>query len=196
VNTALQPFASRYITKMKYSEVALLTAGNIQYLFNANSVFDPNATGVGHQPYGFDQLSPIYNRYRVISCKYVVNAYSSAGGTTGAIRFGTLLANEIPPINNMSELAENPRAQTRVQIVGGSTQTIKGKISIPSLMGRTKSQYMADDRYQALVTANPQELAYLAIYAQDMADAAATVTLAVTLEYTVEFFDPHPINQS
>lgn len=193
VNRGLQPFASRYITKMKYSETAFLSIANsYQYAFNLNSVFDPNQTGVGHQPYGFDQLTPIYNRYRVIGCKYVVNAYS----TTSAIRFGTICTNDGPPINNMSELAENPRAQTRVQLPNGNTMTISGNISIPKLMGRTKQQYMADDRFQAQVTASPAELALLTIYGAGLNDAVTDINVVVTLEYTVEFFDPKPIDQS
>lgn len=193
VNRGLQPFSSRFITKMKYSDSIALTALNgYQYAFNLNSCFDPNQTGVGHQPYGWDNLTPIYNRYRVISAKYVINAYNNSN----AIRFGCIVTNDGAPINNMSELAENPRAQTRVQLPSGSTQTIVSSISIPKLMGRTKAQYMADDRFQALVTASPAELALLTIYGQTINDTATDVSVVVTLEYTVEFFDPKPIDQS
>jgi len=193
VNRGLQPFASRYITKMKYSDSIALSALNAyQYAFNLNSCFDPNATGLGHQPYGFDQLTPIYNRYRVISTKYVINAYNN----TNAIRFGCIATNDGAPINNMSELAESPRAQTRVQLPNGSTQSIIGRISMPSLMGRTKVQYMTDDRYQSLVTASPAELGLLTIYGQTINDTTTDVSVVITLEYTVEFFDPKPIDQS
>lgn len=193
VNRALQPFASRYITKMKYSAAFTLNVGNnYSQIMNLNSVYDPDRTNLGHQPYGYDQLTPIYNRYRVIATSYVINAYS---GTT-PIRYACLACNEIPPINNVSELCENPRARFKLQFPGGSTTTISGKTYIPALVGRTKTQYMADDRYQATVGANPAELALLFITAQSMADAATDVNLTVTLEYTVEFFDAHPIDQS
>lgn len=194
VNRALTPFAQRYITKMKYSEAYTLSVGNnYQQIMNLNSVYDPNRTAGGHQPYGFDQLSPIYNRYRVIATSWVINAYSG----TSPIRFGCMPCNEVPPNNsNMSELAENPRAQFKIQLPNGSTQAILGRVSIPSLCGRTRAQYMADDRYQATVTGSPNELALLFITAQTMADVNTDVTVNVTLEYTVEFFDPHPIDQS
>lgn len=55
---------------------------------------------------------------------------------------------------------------------------------------------MADDRYQAQVGQNPGELALLFITAQNMSDTSADTTLTVTLTYTVEFFDAHPIDQS
>lgn len=191
VNRALTPFASRYITKMKYSGVYTIST-MVGQIMNLNSVFDPDRTGAGHQPYGFDQLTPIYNRYRVISCSYSINAYN---GTT-PIRFGALPANEIPPITNMDELCENPRSRWAVQMPGGSTQAVNGSVYIPSLVGRTKAQYMADDRFQSTVTGNPQELALLCIYAQSLANVDQTVNVTVTLNYTVEFFDPTPIDQS
>ncbi|AJD07523.1 putative capsid protein [Sewage-associated circular DNA virus-15] len=193
VNRALQPFAQRYITKMKYSEAYTLNAGNIwSQIMNLNSIFDPNRTGIGHQPYGHDTLQQIYGRYRVISCKYVVNCYNA----TTPIRFGCLPANEIPPVSTVSELCENPRSQFRIQFPGGSTQTIAGVVSIPSLVGRNKSQYMADDRFQAPFGSSPAELALLYITGQSMADSNVDINLNVTLEYLVECFDVIPLEQS
>lgn len=193
VNRGLRPFASRYITKMKYSEVFTLSiANNYTQIMNLNSLFDPNSTGVGHQPYGFDQLAAIYNRYRVISTSYVVNAYQGSQ----AIRYAVMPCNSLPPINNLSELCENPRAKFRVQIPGGSTSVIKGKSYLPALMGRTKSQYMADDRFQAQSTAGPAELALLYISGQSMVDGSLDIQLNVTMEFLVEWFDPNPIDQS
>lgn len=193
VNRALNPIPQRYITKLKYSDVFTLQLTNsYQYVFNLNSLFDPNRSGIGHQPYGYDQLTPLYNRYRAIKCNYVINCYS----TTSPIRYGCIASNEVPPINSVSELAENPRAQTRVQIPGGNTQKITGSIYLPSLFGRSKAEYMADDRYQAINTASPAELALLTIIGADMGDFGTTITGTITLEWVAEFFDVSPLDQS
>lgn len=193
VNKALTPFAQRYITKMKYSETLTLSLANsYQYVFNLNSLYDPNRTSIGHQPFAFDNLATIYNRYRVFRTDYVINGYSGAV----PIRYGCIVTNDVPPINNVSELAENPRAQTRVQVPGGNTTRIAGRVSLPSLVGRTKQQYMADDRYQADVTSSPAELALLTITGGTMTDASTDILVTVTLVYHVEFFDAKPIEQS
>lgn len=43
--------------------------GNVAYhQFNAASVFDPDISGTGHQPMGFDQIMPLYNQFRVLHC--------------------------------------------------------------------------------------------------------------------------------
>lgn len=193
VNRALTPFAQRYITKMKYSEAYNLSALNAySQIMRINSLWDPNATGLGHQPYGFDQLAGIYNRYRVISCSYVITAYNG----TNPIRFGVLPANDTPPVSGISELCENPRAKFAIQFPGGSTQYIKGKVNMPSMTGRSKIQYMSDDRYQSEVTTNPLEVVLLYITGQTMVDSSVDIQLNVTLDFTVEFFDPKPIDQS
>lgn len=186
VNKALAPVAQRYITKMKYSDVFTLSSSNgWNYYFNINSLWDPNRTGVGHQPYGFDQLAGLYNRYRVISTSYVVSGY--AGGSV--IRMAVLPSNEVVIPSTMSYICENPRAKFAIQIPGGNTKLLTGKVYIPSLVGRNKTQYMADDRYQAQVDASPGELALLGVFASDIGDVTTTVQCTITMEFTVEFFD-------
>lgn len=67
---------------------------------------------------------------------------------------------------------------------------------MPSLVGRTKAQYMADDRYQAVVTANPQEACWLNIYTGTNVGTFGSAIINIQLEYTVEFFDVNQLNQS
>jgi len=65
VNKALQPIPQRYIATMKYSQTFLLSDVSPGWTFNLNSIFDPDRTGTGHQPYGHDTFQTLYNRYRV-----------------------------------------------------------------------------------------------------------------------------------
>jgi len=146
VNRSLQPIASRYICKMKYSEVVTSSASG-NYTFNLNSIFDPNRTGVGHQPYGHDTMLTLYNRYRVISCGWRIQGVVASAASPVVI--GTFPANEVVAFTTMSELKENPRAKWVVVSPGAAAVYLTGKTYLPSLVGRTKAQYMADDRYQA-----------------------------------------------
>ena len=190
---SISPIPARQIVKMKYATAAefnVVTAYN--YQFNLNSIFDPDRTAGGHQPYGHDQLAALYNRYRVISCNYVLSAYTGSS----PIRFGVVPANEVKTFTTVADLIENPRAQYRFQVPGGDTQVITGKCYIPSLMGRSKTQYMSDDRYQAAFGSSPAELAILNCTALSLAEVGVTVQFQLTLEYTVEVFDQHPLAQS
>lgn len=42
------------------------------YTFAANSIFDPNVTGIGHQPRLHDDFQALYNRYCVVGAKIEV----------------------------------------------------------------------------------------------------------------------------
>lgn len=193
VNNSLQPIAQRYICSMKYSQTISLSSLSPIQRFNLNSIFDPDRTGGGHQPYGHDTFQTLYNRYRVISCSYVLTVYNG----TVPVRIAALPANEDITAGTVSEFTENPRARFMVQYPGGNTNILKGKVHIPSLVGRTKAQYMADDRYQATFGSSPSELAVLNILAANLADTPADNTFCtIELKYKVEMFDVKNLAQS
>lgn len=196
VNRSLQPIANRYICKMKYS-TSVVTSATGQYIFNLNSLYDPDRTGVGHQPYGYDPISNLYNRYRVISCGWRV--HNPTGATGSAIITASLPNNDLGmTFANTGEMLENPRTKYIVQNPGAPVVALRGKSYLPKLMGRTRSQYMADDNYQAIVTASPSELGllYLQTFNSLSGDAIGGIGLTVLLEFTVEFFDLKHIVQS
>lgn len=176
---------------MKYcADTATDAAG--MYQFNLNSIFDPDRTGAGHQPYGRDTYATLYNRYRVISCSWVITCASP-----NAVILAAQPANEQLLYAGIAEMRENPRTKFVIQNFGGSTAKLTGKTYIPSLVGRTKAQYMADDRYQAQVNADPSELAILNVMAAASNGVSlAAINLNVTLHYTVEFFDVKHLAQS
>src|SRR5215216_1143376 len=60
-------FPQKIITILRYVESVVLTSTTGSVAFNAfrmNALFDPNATGAGHQPMYFDNYAALYDRYR------------------------------------------------------------------------------------------------------------------------------------
>lgn len=162
------------------------------YRMTLNNLFDPDLTGAGHQPHGFDTLTSIYNRYRVIKCNWNINFYNATVPT----RVVALPANqEVFPLG-VSDACENPRAIWKVQNPGANSITLRGSTYIPSLVGRTKAQYMADDRYQAIMTQSPLELCVLNIFSAGLDDVGKGITAVITMEYVAEFFDAKNLSQS
>ncbi|WP_445779482.1 hypothetical protein, partial [Shewanella sp.] len=63
------PFPATMVARLTYSAVINIDANTVSpgyHLFRANGIFDPDYTGIGHQPYGRDTYASIYNHYRVL----------------------------------------------------------------------------------------------------------------------------------
>lgn len=62
------------IRKLRYSDSVQMapTATPSNYFFHANGLFDPDETGSGHQPMGFDQYMALYDHYKVLGSKITV----------------------------------------------------------------------------------------------------------------------------
>jgi len=77
LSTTVSPLAipDRFRTKLVYGGGGQITSGSalVDKIWNINSVFDPDQSGVGHQPRYFDQLALLYNRYRVLSATFDVS---------------------------------------------------------------------------------------------------------------------------
>ena len=140
----------------------------------------------------------MYNRYRVIACSYRISVASS--NTASQLQLAVVPTNEPITPSSLSEVREQPRARYTLQgAMGSPLRFVTGKVYIPSLMGRTKAQYMADDRFQAPFGQSPAELALLNLYAGFLNEGTAineTMIFNVELEYTVECFDIKHLNQS
>jgi len=79
--TAIRKF--KYAGQFNVNPAVGVTAG---YVFRANSLYDPDVTGVGHQPYGFDQMMEHYNHYEVLEACIRVRGFptiDSYGFTLG-----------------------------------------------------------------------------------------------------------------
>lgn len=191
VNKALAPFAQRYITRMKYCDAFTLSPTQGFWRFALNSINKPNITGIGHQPSGHDTLQTIYNRYRVIKAFWRLEAFvDGIDASHTAFQLVAVPANEPLSPLNATDAREDPRSKYVVQTSGGNTRVLKGVIDLPSLVGRSKMEYMADDRYQAVYGTDPQEAAILNIFVNNLLGTVTPViNCQLTMTYLVESFD-------
>lgn len=202
-SSGLSPIPARYVTKLKYCTAGTVSGiGMRTYQMNLNSLFDPDRTGVGHAPYGKNQLlgAPggvgLYNRYRVFKVDYVLTVANDSYN----IHYAVLNSNDAsPPINTVSEARENPRCKYQVQNPGGTLKQLKGSISLPALMGKTPEQYRTSDTTGGTYNSTPSELAIMNIYMQGLNDdsgVSMTHTFNLTMVFHAEFTDPHVLDQS
>lgn len=103
-------------------------ATSAEYSFRLNSVFDPNVTGVGHQPRGHDQWATLYRRYLVHGCKYKIDFYAATDSTTANAACNFLYGTVVGPEGQTADWAtyedimEYPRTNL-IKIRKGSRNT-------------------------------------------------------------------------
>lgn len=156
-----------------------------------NSLFQVAYPSGGHQPLGFDQLTPLYQKYRVMKCHWKVRILPN--NVTPAL--GTVLV--VLPINNqtstytsISEIAEKAGAVSKI-CNNYDPVSISGSCNLASLTGRTHREYMADDVYAANVTASPGEIMLLHFMVASNDNATSTIgSFFIELQFDTEFYDP------
>jgi len=90
--------------KLKYVEGFSLdpTVGVASmYVFRANSIYDPNYTGTGHQPMNRDLWSTLYKRYTVVGAKINLRVFSSTTSASYGMMAGIIL-NETGTISDLT----------------------------------------------------------------------------------------------
>lgn len=195
----LNPVPQRMIAKHKYASTVQvpISGGAGLWQINLNSVYDPDRTGTGHQPYGRDTYAQLYNRYRVIGCRYAV-AIAPENPNQVCQLVAVPTCSSVIPYPDCATAREQPRAKYIVQNPGAPARFVKGYVSLPQLQGLTTTQYMAGDVYQAQTGSNPSELAILNLVCSSITDVGGSFSgyLHIELVYTVEWFDPIVLPQS
>jgi hypothetical protein len=174
------------------------------YQFKINSLFDPDFTGTGHQPKGFDQLAALYQRYRVYRVKYQIDFVSIGNTTPGyyPLYLGVAPTNSLTGFTSISDHMETPFAHHRLYqgvasdgITGSSA--LKGSVDLAKLNGKTRMAYDADDTTQALVSTSPTEIIHLHVMMQSLDNSTNFAGyFTVKLSFDVEFTDPVQLAQS
>lgn len=192
------PVAQRTIVRLKYCDDKQSDGTTLDYLWNLNSLYDPDRSGTGHQPYGFDTYATLYNRYRVFAVEAIVRTCVGAS-TTAPQKVCLWPDNTASTFGNINEMEEQPSAITKVATYGAPS-FIRRKFYLPAINGATKTQYKSDDRFQALVSTSPSEtiimhLAHCTL-GTNGTPASGAVSHSITFVFYCEFFDPKSLGAS
>lgn len=182
---------------LKYYERVTPTApaaANVvnEYIFNLNSIYDPNVSGGGHQPYGRDTLATLYERYRVYKVKYCITARPAGNTATvhyAVVHDAALTYNNADP----STFFEQPHCQYVVAKMDAPVR-LKGTVNLQKFFGVARSEYN-DDRFQATFGTSPAELIRLS-FGHSSSGGTPSITYDVYLKYYVKCMDPKMLAQS
>jgi len=199
-------FPARFRKRLFYSEIALskgaVAGACSSYFFTANGLFDPNITGSGHQPMGFDQMMLMYEQYTVLSAKITVTAINASAPSILAA-CAIYLSPDTTNITVPSQLIENGFITSWPVLMPvflvGSSRVLNLDVNIATYMGRNhnKRALVDDPNLFGTVATNPTEQVYFGIVVFDPTLAnAVTVDFGVEIEYEAIFWEPRKLTQS
>lgn len=197
------PLPYRFIARMKYSEIVpLSTSGSspacVVYAWRLNSVYDPNYTGTGSQPFQYDTLTTIYNNFLVTACDVSIRVRNSSevadcwagcqivtdtdAGAGGNAAGKSVADARMIPNAYMRPLGHYDDRQ--------STLIYEAHINLPKQFGLTELEYKSNwESFGAVTSTNPLRAAYVqAILADPLSGSAKTVQVDVDLVFHTEFF--------
>lgn len=201
-------FADATKVKLKYSEFYNLstnaTAVPAYYLYSCNSLYDPNYTGGGHQPFGFDQwmgtsfTTGIYNRYTVFGMAYRITFINTSATYTAQV---AVCKKPVATVStDMNTVFEKPYVQSRFLSTTGQATSrcvLKGYCSNAKVIGITNEQYRVEQDYKGSVTSNPTLRApYLHIYVCNPDYIVTTIKIQVELVFYATLTDRVPLGGS
>jgi len=189
------------IVKLRYATNFLLDAGTgtiDSHIFRANSIFDPDYTGTGHQPLGHDQWSVFYQQYSVVKSKITVHAasFGNTSAANGILSIKTIADDAAPGTTYNTTVLENP--STSWKVYGGNASS--GPITVTKTFNHktTYKRPISDDTFISNFGYNPNEQTYFHVCNQALADTndSAPLECVAIIEYYVMLRTPIELNQS
>lgn len=200
-NVVLQrPIALKLVTTLRYAEQIkirpTLAATAADYVFSLNGIYDPNITGIGHQPRGYDQIMALYEHYVVLGAK--VTFQWACDDTITPVTVCLSQRADNTSVVDVSDIIEfnNVKMQTRGRLCTGPA-TMTMKVNPSKFLGRSKP--LADPQLKGDINNNPEEQSYLHIntFFTSPTILGNGYTIGIlTIDYICAFIEPKNVGQS
>lgn len=165
------------------------------YVFTANGLYDPNITGTGHQPMGYDQLMELYDHYKVTHCKITATFDSIDTAETHIV--GIKITDGGGYISSGQAACEGGNSTFDVLGTKDSSHGHKTLVYNLDLKAFFGGRNFEDRDFQGSTTTNPLEQAYPTVFCfpNSSADSAGCIC-NVVLEYATQFTEVKQLAQS
>lgn len=186
------PFPAQATAILRYSTVVTLNPGiatPASWLFRANSIFDPDFTGVGHQPYGHDTYQSIYNHYAVTSSIISVQPSSAYNGI-----FGISLTDDSTVNSNYDTIRETKGTVMSAMQTNSLIPKLYQKYNRQAMFGNIQNV----NAQSANFGANPAEQSMFHVWAEGSDDLSdpGDIKLMVSISYIVRMWELKDLGQS
>jgi len=192
-------FPLRKWVRMYYYETLGLITGALgvagSFTYSANGAYDPDVTGIGHQPIGFDQMMAVYEHFFITKCRMVVT-FNNTKGTPCSV--GIYATPDGVNISSPEQLVENGLVvMTTLNPMGefGCIKTLNYSIDVAKINGRRS--VLGENDYRGSAAANPVEQTYFNVCVwSPFAAVNAEAQYTMELVYDVWFTEPRKLTTS
>lgn len=172
------------------------------HIYAANGIYDPDVTGTGHQPIGYDQLMLAYEHYSVIRSKITV---CFVNNSSYAVRAGIYLSPDGAAMTDPEELMENGLVKHVVLDAKGGASTdpgVSGRVKtitldcdVAKFFGKERYSQLLEDNFRGDVSANPLEQVYFMVFAFSSHTGVTNsqVLFDATLSFDVIYHEPRKL---
>jgi len=185
---------ARKTVTMRYCEtinLAMTTGAMAVYDWSSDDLFDPNITGAGHQPYGFDQWCLFYTKFTVLKSSCKIHVASSGVPISAGVFFSRGAAGST--ISSAMGLIEATR---------GTACLVTGSSAPPQSASSNFDLRITDPDFDpgsffCTSAASPTFRYHYTLYAQPT-DLGSSVTLQgyICIDYEVLLEDPVTVASS
>jgi len=185
------PVPAKMRSCLLYSEqvnITIPSAASSSYTFTANGLYDPNVTGLGHQPAGFDQLMLLYGRYCVEKAVITIQVSQESTSNYNSL-VGVTVSTDLISTTDYRRYTENALC---TQDTMKATQGIVTLVQKYNALDFFNKGYQSDTDKTGTVSANPAELVFFNIFGQpcNPGNTAGSTQFSVQIEYHTLFSDP------
>lgn len=196
----------RYCDFVKLDADAGGSAVAVQHTFLANSVWDPDHTGTGHQPMGFDEMAAQYNHYVVLGSRITVHFDNDVDNVQLAGQYCFLRLDDAAPATNGTLVGMMERNSSKISykprnVDSNKPVTLTKNFSCKKFFGINKNDGVGTRESLAGLCngTNPIDGAYFTcgvMCSRTTSTNPAVIMARVQIDYIVKFYEKNLQAQS
>lgn len=197
-------FPSQKLVRMRYADYfpmppALLTPIQ-KWSFSANSINDPDHTGVGHRPLGWNEWNVFYEKYVVVSANFRVTYQGQNASTTSMIAAVMVSDSSTYLPVSVNQIIE--QGTTKYRHVSTTTNGNAWNNVITAKYDAKRWHNVTDikdcESLEAPMNDNPADRTFFNLYVANYSTSTADNALQcyVVIDYVVLVKDPKPLDMS
>lgn len=190
-----QVFPDSYFCKLKYEQTLnmkpFVAAPISRQLISGNGIHDVDISGLGHQPMGYDQITALYNSWKVYASSIKVQVMTVGSGAAYFSKFSLY-----PTLNSSIDLDLDEAGETpygRSTFVsdrdGGNKNFLSNFMTTKKIYGQKSID--PDPSFTGAVGSNPSALWYwiLDMTTIDGSTNIGDIYVNIKVKYYVKFWD-------